>query len=94
MTLRDAARLLETQEYPATADDIKRAHGDYRIDLPNGTETLGDVIDRAGDDAFDDATDAQHALMGAVGGEAIGRRHYTDRDATPMGVDGPDQVSF
>lgn len=94
MTLKDAAELLETQEYPATADDIKTTHGDFELDLPNGTETLGDIIDRAGDDTFDDATAAQHALMGAVGGEAIGRRNYSDRDPTPMGVDGPTQVSF
>lgn len=94
MTLRDAARLLESQEYPTTTESIKEDHGDYEMDLPNGTETLGDVLDRAGDDGFDDSTAAQHALLGAVGGEAIGRPGYSDRDPTPMGVDGPDAVSF
>jgi len=94
MSLRTATDLLERSSYPATTAELKRQHGDVRIDHPNGEEFLGDVLDRTGDEEFADATEAVHALYGAVESGAVGRVGYSDRDPTPMGTEGADPVSF
>jgi len=94
MSLRTVSDLLERSTYPARADDLVREHGDVRIDHPNGEERLGDVLERAGDEVFVDATEAVHAVYGAVGSAAVGRVGYSDRDPTPMGTEGADPVSF
>jgi len=94
MTLRTATDLLEDATYPATTDDLRAAHGEVRIEHPTGEERLGDVLERTGDDEFANATAAIHAVYGAVGQDAVGRVGYSDRDPTPMGVDGPEPVSF
>ncbi|WP_020220743.1 DUF5789 family protein [Halarchaeum acidiphilum] len=94
MTLRTATDLLEDATYPATIDDLRAAYGEVRIEHPTGEECLGDVLARTGDDEFADATAAVHAVYGAVGQDAVGRVGYSDRDPTPMGVDGHDPVSF
>jgi hypothetical protein len=94
MTLRQTNDLLEAQSYPLTADELRDRHGDHELAHPNGEETLGTVIERSGEESFDSAFDAQQAVYASVGHEAIGRRGYSDRDPTPMGVDGPEPVSF
>lgn len=93
MTLRQAARLLETCDYPLDASALRDLHGEYTIEHPDGSESLGTVLDRAGDSEFADALDAQHALYSAVGEAAIGRKGYSDRDPDPMGT-ATDVVSF
>lgn len=94
MSLRTATSLLEGVDYPATTEELRAAHGDVRIEHPTGAETLDDVLERAGDDTFEDATAAVHAVYGAVGADAVGRIGYSDRDPAPMGVEGPEPVSF
>ncbi|WP_435100956.1 DUF5789 family protein [Halarchaeum sp. P4] len=94
MTLRTATDLLEDASYPITTDSLREAYGDVRIEHPTGEERLGDVLARTGDDEFADATEAVHAVMGALGQDAVGRIGYSDRDPTPMGVDGHEPVSF
>ncbi|WP_435096360.1 DUF5789 family protein [Halarchaeum sp. P4] len=94
MTLRTATDLLEDTTYPATTADLREAYGEVRIEHPNGEERLGDVLERTGEDEFADSTAAVHAVIGAVGQDAVGRVGYSDRDPTPMGVDGPEPVSF
>lgn len=93
MTLRQAARLLETCDYPLDSRTLQDAHGEFSIEHPEGSESLGAVLDRAGDSEFADATEAQLALYGAVGEGAIGRKGYSDRDPDPMGT-ATDAVSF
>jgi len=94
MTLRDTTDLLASQSYPLTASELVAACGDHELDEADGGEALRDVIERSGDREFDSALDATFAVYGAVGQDAVGRVGYSDRDPTPMGVDGPDQVSF
>ena len=52
------------------------------------------MLAQTGDDEFADATEAVHAVLGTVGRDAVGRVGYTDRDPDPMGVDGPEPLSF
>ena len=94
MTLRETGDLLAAQSYPLTAEELAAQCGDHQLDHPNGTELLGAVIERTGEGRFENALEAQLAVYGAVGADAVGRIGYTDRDPTPMGTDGPGQVSF
>jgi hypothetical protein len=85
---------LERQQYPATSDELIAQHGDRTIELQNGTETVGEVLERLGDQTYDDASAVYTDLRTAVGHEAIGRRGYSDRDAPALGESGPTQLSF
>ncbi|GGL21747.1 hypothetical protein GCM10009037_01340 [Halarchaeum grantii] len=94
MTLRTATDLLEDAHYPATTAELREAYGNVRIEHPTGEESLDEVLARTGEEEFADATEAVHAVIGAVGQDAVGRVGYSDRDPTPMGVDGHEPVSF
>ncbi|WP_336035633.1 DUF5789 family protein [Halobacterium yunchengense] len=94
MTLRETADLLASQNYPLTADELADAVGDQELDHPDGAESLEAVIERCGEQRFESVEDATFAVYGALGAGAVGRVGYSDRDPTPMGVDGPRQVSF
>jgi hypothetical protein len=94
MTLKQATRLLDDHQYPTDTDGLVAAHGDYELDLPNGSETLAEVFERMGDETYESAHEAREAMYCALSSKAIGRRHYSDRDPMPLGTFGPDQVSF
>ena len=94
MSLNQAAELLADHDYPATTEQLAAAHGEYVLDLPNGTETLGDVLGRVDSETFHSASEAKTTLYSAVSSKAIGRVGYSDRDPTVMGTHGPEQVSF
>ncbi len=94
MTLKQASELLDSHQYPADTEQLIASHGDYVIDLPNGTETLEEVLARVGNETYDSSQQAQEAMYNGLSSKAIGRRHYSDRDPTTMGTFGPDQISF
>lgn len=94
MSLKQASQLLDEYQYPADTDQLIDAHGEYELDLPNGTETLGEVLDRAGTETYESPREAQEAMYCAISSKAVGRRHYSDRDPTTLGTTGPEQVSF
>jgi hypothetical protein len=94
MTLNETASMLSERSYPTTSQQLAETHGDHELDLPNGTEELSTVLARAGDQTFVDADEALLAVYGAVSSKAVGRVGYTDRDPTPLGTYGPEQVSF
>ncbi len=94
MTLKKASELLDSHQYPTDTEQLVASHGDYVIDLPNGTETFEEVFGRAGNETYESSQQAQEAMYGAISSKAIGRRYYSDRDPTPMGTAGPDQLSF
>ncbi|WP_227374829.1 DUF5789 family protein [Haladaptatus halobius] len=94
MTLKKADQLLDEHQYPTDTEQLIAAHGDYEIDLPNGTETLGDVFGRVGGETYESPQEAREAMYCGLSHKAIGRRHYSDRDPTTMGTVGPKQVSF
>lgn len=94
MTLRQATELIRDHDYPATTAQLTNSYGDYELELPNGTETLGEVLRRVESETFHTATEAEELLYSAVSSKAIGRKGYSDRDPTTLGTFGPDQVSF
>ncbi|WP_128477068.1 DUF5789 family protein [Halorussus pelagicus] len=94
MTLQQATELLRDHEYPATTDQLTDSYGDFELDLPNGSETLGDVFGRVESETFGTPGEAEETLYSAVSGKAIGRKGYSDRDPTTLGTTGPAQVSF
>jgi hypothetical protein len=90
----NATEMFTTQEYPATTADLIDTHGHLTLELPNGNETIADVLGRTTVDTFETAEDARLAVYGSVSQKAIGRKGYSDRDPICMGEDGPDEVSF
>ena len=86
---------IDTCSYPATTADLIERHGDKRIELPNGTETIADILARLDDETFESPDDVRLAVYSAVSRKAIGRVGYSDRDPTPLGSPyAPTPVSF
>ncbi|MXV62908.1 DUF2795 domain-containing protein [Natronorubrum sp. JWXQ-INN-674] len=82
-------------DYPATTEELISEYGDQTIELPNGTETVGDVLARLESETFETADDVRLALSCGVSDKAIGRIGYSDRDPAPLGSPyAPDAVSF
>ena len=92
--LTEAADAFESHEYPMTSEELIEASGDVTLELPNGTETLGDALSRSAPETFESADEALLTLSSGVSSKAIGRKGYSDRDPICMGEDGPEQVSF
>jgi hypothetical protein len=92
---RDATEtLIQAQTYPTTSDEVAASHGDHELRLADGTERLGDVLARLGEETYETPADLRNALRCGVSHEAVGRRYYSDRDAYTVAEDGIDQVSF
>lgn len=86
---------IDAHEYPATTADLIDAYGDERIDLPNGSETLAEILSRLEAETFESPEDARYALYSAVSQKAIGRVGYSDRDPVPLGSPyAPTPLSF
>ena len=95
MLLNGTAELIDAHEYPATTAELIDDLGDRTLELPNGAETVGDVLTRLEEETFESPEDARFALHCAVSKKAIGRYGYSDRDPTPPGCKhAPDAVSF
>ncbi|ADD05596.1 uncharacterized protein Nmag_2026 [Natrialba magadii ATCC 43099] len=89
------AEVIDDHEYPATTEELIEDCGDRTLELPNGSETVGDVLARLESETFESADDAQLAVYSAVSNKAVGRVGYSDRDPTPVGSPySPDAVSF
>ncbi|AHB64643.1 hypothetical protein HISP_01000 [Haloarcula hispanica N601] len=92
--LSNATDAFQSYDYPVSAEEIIEGDGDMELELPNGTERLGDALSRSAPETFESAEDAEFAAFAGVSSKAIGRKGYSDRDPVCMGEDGPDQVSF
>ncbi|WP_049998172.1 DUF5789 family protein [Halococcus sediminicola] len=92
--MTDIDERLDAHSYPATTGELIDAHGDLELALPNGTETLGDALGRVESTTFETAEEARLTAYSALGEEAIGRKHYSDRDPTALGVEGHEPVSL
>jgi hypothetical protein len=92
--MTDIDERLDAHSYPATADELIDAHGDLELALPNGSETFGDALARVESSTFESPEEARLTAYSAVGEAAIGRKHYSDRDPTALGVEGHEQVSL
>ena len=92
--MTDIDERLDAHSYPATTGELIDAHGDLELALPNGTETFGDALGRVESTTFETAEGARLTAYSALGEEAIGRKHYSDRDPTALGVEGHEPVSL
>lgn len=92
--MADIDERLDAHSYPVTADELIDAYGDLELALPNGSETFGDALSRVESTTFETAEEARLTAYSAVSEGAIGRKHYSDRDPTALGVDGHEQVSL
>ena len=61
---------LETHEYPVTGEELAREYATEPMDLPNETESLGDVFDRLSNEEFESAADAREAIYAELTGAA------------------------
>lgn len=94
MRLNATNHVFVGHNYPATAAELIADYGDSEIRLPNGTETIGEILTRMGEDTYESSEAVRQALLTGVSHKAIGRRFYTDRDQYTPGEHGPQQVSF
>lgn len=92
--LADADETFETHAFPATTTEIIEEYGHLELALHDGSETVGDALSRLGEETFRRGEDVRFATFSAVSSEAIGRKHYSDRDSPALGESGPDEVSF
>ncbi|AGB17344.1 hypothetical protein Halru_2770 [Halovivax ruber XH-70] len=95
MHLPGTVTLADELEYPATTDELIAAYGDQPIELPNGTETVGDALGRISRETFESPDEFRLTLQSALSDKAVGRVGYSDRDPNPPGsVYQPQQLSF
>jgi hypothetical protein len=91
---RAATDSFEGHAFPTTTADLIDAHGDVEIELPNGAVTLGEVLGRLPNETLETAEQARLTTYSALGEAAIGRKGYSDRDPSCLGVAGHERVSF
>lgn len=94
MRLNGIDERLDGQQYPATTAEIVATHGNAQVELADGSERLGDVLERFGDATYEDSDDVLTTLRAGVCHRAIGRRFYSDRDPDAVGEEGSEPVSF
>ncbi|SEV88824.1 DUF5789 family protein [Halobacterium jilantaiense] len=72
---------LEAHDYPASASALVDEYGDREIELPGGSQRVGEVLGlyEEDDQEFDDAEAVRTAIHNLVGTEAVGRDNYSDR---------------
>jgi hypothetical protein len=93
--VRNADEPFATHTFPSTSEEFVAEHGDVELELPNGgTVTLDEVLDVLPEEDYETEEDARFSAYSALGEAAIGRKGYSDRDATCPGEDGHEQVSF
>ena len=83
-----------TQTFPTTTDEFVAEHGHLELELPNGASTLEEVLECLPNEDLETEEDARLAVYSALGEEAIGRKGYSDRDATAPGENGHDVLSL
>jgi len=92
MRLTEFDARLDRLTYPTSTDDVVSQFGTSEIAFQDGAERLDRVLGRFGTETFDSPDELRMTLYGALPGEAVGRRGYSDRD--PPGVDEVEPVSF
>jgi hypothetical protein len=83
-----------THSFPSTTAEFVEEHGHIELELPNGASTVADVFERLPNEQLTTEEDARLSIYSALGEEAIGRKGYSDRDATCPGEDGHQPVSL
>lgn len=87
MDVSKAKRAFTDLDYPTTTRDIVEEIGETELELPIGTETVGEVFGRLGEETYADASEAYTMFQSGLSSKAIGRKWYSDRDP-PTGSSG------
>lgn len=92
--MTDVGEKLDAHSYPATTTELVEAYGEMEFDTDD-CESFGEVMERLGEETFEDSEAARLAALSAVGDGAIGRKGYSDRDAPTVGEESEaDLLSF
>jgi hypothetical protein len=83
----DVTARIEAQSYPVETSDLAENVGE--ID-----RRAGEAVERAGNGLIDSSEDAQLTLQCGLGGDAVGRRRYSDRDPGSVGETEHRRLSF
>lgn len=87
-TLNEFQEEIQSLEFPMGSDTIRAEYGEYELDLPNGVENVGEILDRGTtEDEYADAQAVLNIINNNVSSEAVGRKDYTDRG----GIEGMNQ---
>ena len=92
MRLTEFERTIDRMEFPTTTETITNEFGGQTLQFQDASERVDRIIGRFGSETFASADEVRMTLYGALPGEAVGRKGYTDRD--PPGLDEFEHVSF
>jgi hypothetical protein len=86
---------LEDHTYPATTSEIIEEYGDYEIELPDGSQSLSEVLGglEGEDEEYESADEVRQMIYNMVGSEAVGREGYSDRGGTSTDAEGDSEES-
>jgi hypothetical protein len=68
---------MEAHSYPVRREELAARYGDTTVELPNETESLGDVFDRLNDAEYGTAREARAAAVGEIAGVSLAPDGYT-----------------
>ena len=72
---------LSETEFPVTTAELVADYGDAELGTSRGHETVEEVLgEYAANETFESEFEVKQAMFTMVGGDAVGRRGYTDRD--------------
>jgi hypothetical protein len=90
----DAEETFAAQTFPMTTAELIEEYGEMELELPNGNNTLGDVLSRLPEEEYENPAEAMEAAYGMLGEEAIGRKGYSDRDPRAPGEQDSEPLSL
>jgi hypothetical protein len=79
---------LNSHDYPATGEELLAAYGDAELELPEGSQTLREILGKRqsedGDEnvRYESAEEVRQSIFNMVGSDAVGRENYSDRGAS------------
>lgn len=91
----ELAGALESHSYPFSTEEFIAEFGEHVVELSNGEESVGDILESCGNETYESPIEAREALLNLVDSRAIGRKYYSDRTPPAPGearID--DQLSF
>ena len=81
--LREVDGEMDEHAYPVRREDLAAHYGDTTVELPNETESLGDVFDRLTDREYETPREARAAVVGEIAGAVDPEAYNPERDLDP-----------
>lgn len=85
------AEELENETYPLSHDQLLEKYGDRELELANGQTKLHEVLESENETEYEDAESVRQAIFTMVGGDAVGRKGYSDRGGNSPGIDSDEE---